>query len=151
MCNRKIIFLFLIQNICCEYSKEPSQSDGSFVYPKHMLNIIGKRIFTILHWNLCLSKPVESHSIVCVFIWSHRWYFHRSNDSNSVLHQPLQRSGKCRLLLSSAVIFHFNIWLILTCVHTTWIHARLRNLIWLQMDRIKTTDQKNRRFCLNWL
>ena len=25
VCNRKIIFLFLNQNICCGYSKEPSQ------------------------------------------------------------------------------------------------------------------------------
>ena len=28
--------LFLIQNICCGYSKEPSQGDGSFEHQKHM-------------------------------------------------------------------------------------------------------------------
>ena len=50
MCNRKIIFLFLIQNICCGYSKEPSEWDGSFEHPKLMLNIIDKQIFTILRW-----------------------------------------------------------------------------------------------------
>ena len=43
VCYRKIIFLLLIQNICCGYAKEPSQ-DGS----KHTLNIVGMKIFTIL-------------------------------------------------------------------------------------------------------
>ena len=32
-------------------SKEPSQWDGSFEHPKHMLKLIGKKIFTILHSN----------------------------------------------------------------------------------------------------
>ena len=50
VCNEKIIFLFLDQNICCGYSKEPSQWDGSFELPKHMLKIMGKKIFTILSW-----------------------------------------------------------------------------------------------------
>ena len=36
-------------NICCGYSNEPSHLDGNFVHPKHMLKIIGKKIFTILH------------------------------------------------------------------------------------------------------
>ena len=45
---QKIIFLFLNQYICCEYSKEPSQRDGSFEHPKHMLKLMGKKIFTIL-------------------------------------------------------------------------------------------------------
>ena len=58
VCNRKIIFLFLNQNICCGYSKEPSQWDGSFEHPKHMLKIMGKKIFTLYAENFCLSKPV---------------------------------------------------------------------------------------------
>ena len=33
---QKVFFLFLNQNICCGYSKEPSQW-GSFEHPKHML------------------------------------------------------------------------------------------------------------------
>ena len=33
--NRKIIFLFINQNICCGYSKEPPQWNGSFEHPKH--------------------------------------------------------------------------------------------------------------------
>ena len=44
--TRKIIFLFLNQNICFGCSKEPSRWDGSFEHPKHMLKIIGKKIFT---------------------------------------------------------------------------------------------------------
>ena len=48
--NENFIFLFLNQNICCAYSKEPSQWDGSFEHPKHMLKLMGKKIFTILPW-----------------------------------------------------------------------------------------------------
>ena len=34
----------VILNICCVYSKEPSQSDGSFEHPKHMFKLMGKKI-----------------------------------------------------------------------------------------------------------
>ena len=47
--TKKLIFLFLNQNICCEYSKDPSQWDGSFEHPKHMLKLMGKKMFTISH------------------------------------------------------------------------------------------------------
>ena len=50
--NYKLIFLFFNQNICCGYSKEPSQRDGSFVHPKHMLKLIGKKILTIYFKNV---------------------------------------------------------------------------------------------------
>ena len=50
--NKKIIFLFLNQNICCGYSKEPSQLDRSFKHPKHMLKLMGKKICTILRTNI---------------------------------------------------------------------------------------------------
>ena len=46
--HKKMISLFLNQNICCGYSKEPSHWDGSFEHPKHMLKRMGKKIFTIL-------------------------------------------------------------------------------------------------------
>ena len=60
VCNEKLIFLFLNQNICCRYSKEPSQWDGSFEHPKHMLKIMGKKIFTILRAkNLFLSTETN--------------------------------------------------------------------------------------------
>ena len=38
---QKVNFLFLSQNICCGYSKEPSKWDGSFEQPKHMLKTDG--------------------------------------------------------------------------------------------------------------
>ena len=51
--NENLIFLFLNQNICCGYSKEPSQWDGSFKHPKHMLKLMGKKI-TFLCWKFLL-------------------------------------------------------------------------------------------------
>ena len=45
--SKKIIFLFLNQNICCGYSKEPSRWDGSFEHQKHMLKLLGKKILQI--------------------------------------------------------------------------------------------------------
>ena len=44
----KLFSLFLILNICCGYSKEPSQWDGSFEHPKHMFKLMGKKIIKIL-------------------------------------------------------------------------------------------------------
>ena len=63
MHNRKIIFLFLNHNICCGYSKEQSQWDGSFEHPNHMLNIMGKKIFTILRWNFLFILTCELHVV----------------------------------------------------------------------------------------
>ena len=37
---RPDFFLFLNQNICCGYSKEPSQRGGSFEHPKHMFKLL---------------------------------------------------------------------------------------------------------------
>ena len=54
VCNRKIIYLFLNQNICCWYSKEPSQQDGSFERPKHVLKLMGKKIFAIFMMKICV-------------------------------------------------------------------------------------------------
>ena len=50
MCNENLIFLFLHQNICCGFSKEPTRWDGSFEHPKHMLKLMGKKIFICLRW-----------------------------------------------------------------------------------------------------
>ena len=51
----KIIFLFLNQNICCGYSKEPSQWDGSFEHPQHMFKWTGKKIITFFVLEKILS------------------------------------------------------------------------------------------------
>ena len=53
MRNLKSNNLFINQNICCGYSNEPSQRDGSFEQPKQMFELTGKKIFTILRSNGC--------------------------------------------------------------------------------------------------
>ena len=58
----KIIFLFLNQNICCGYSKEPSRWDGSFEHPKHMIKLMDKKIIAILHKLFLLNWP---YAILC--------------------------------------------------------------------------------------
>ena len=40
----QIILLFLNQNICYGYSKEPSQCDGSFEHPKLMIKQINMKV-----------------------------------------------------------------------------------------------------------
>ena len=44
----KLFFLFLNQNICCGYSKEPSQWYDSFEHPKHKFKLMGYEINAIL-------------------------------------------------------------------------------------------------------
>ena len=51
----KIFFLFLKQNICCVYSKEPYQLDGSFEHPKYMLKLMGKKYLQFYAKKFCLS------------------------------------------------------------------------------------------------
>ena len=48
VCNWKLFFLFLKQNICCGYSKEPSQWNDSFEQPKDMCKLMDKKIIAIL-------------------------------------------------------------------------------------------------------
>ena len=62
--NKNLIFLFLNQNICCGYSKEPSQWDGSFEHPKHMFKLMGKKIFTILPWKILVLESIST----CIYL-----------------------------------------------------------------------------------
>ena len=48
VCNRKLSFLFLNQNICCGYTKKTSRWDSSFEHPKHMFKLIDKKIIAFL-------------------------------------------------------------------------------------------------------
>ena len=57
MRNENLIFLFLNQNICCGYSKEPSCGDGSFEHPKQMFKLKGKKIIIILRYKFLLNWP----------------------------------------------------------------------------------------------
>ena len=50
---------FLIQNICCGYSKEPSQLDGSLEHPKHMFKLMGKKIIKVYANKISLSGPMH--------------------------------------------------------------------------------------------
>ena len=60
-CTKKLNFLFLNQNICCGYSKEPSQWDGSFKRPKNILKLIGNiYTFTLIFF---LSKHLIKGTI----------------------------------------------------------------------------------------
>ena len=59
MHSRKLFFLFLSNNICCGYSKEPSQGDGSFEHPKHMFKLMSKKIITIYTKIFCLTGPLR--------------------------------------------------------------------------------------------
>ena len=74
--NEILIFLFLNQNICCGYSKEPSQWDGSFEHPehmfsmrqffwKHMLNWWVRKYFQSYAQKFCLSKPMS----IVQYLW----------------------------------------------------------------------------------
>ena len=53
VCNQKIIFLILNQNICCGYSKEPSHWENSFEYPWLTFKLKDKKIITILCTEIC--------------------------------------------------------------------------------------------------
>ena len=82
MCSKKIISLYLNQNVCCEYSKQPSRWDGSFEHPKHMLKMMGKKIFTIVRGNfaylnlrtianfLWKHMLIKTYAVLCVWIFN---------------------------------------------------------------------------------
>ena len=57
----KFIFLFLNQNICCGYSKEPSYGDGAFEHPKHMLKLMDKKFFAILRSKILIISTYGLH------------------------------------------------------------------------------------------
>ena len=85
--NRNLIFLFLNQNICCGYSKEPSQWDGSFEHPKHKLKLMGKKIFTILLWNPCSSKLMCEHTSCSYSVQPSLWDFPLGRKANVSQHR----------------------------------------------------------------
>ena len=58
VCKWKLFFLFLNQNICCGYSKEPSRWDGSFEHPKHMFQLMDKKIIAIYANYFSLTGPL---------------------------------------------------------------------------------------------
>ena len=71
--TKKLIFLFLIQNICCGYSKELSHWNGSFEHPKHMIKLMGKKIFTSLRLNFLLIKTYDIDIIMNSHVENRCW------------------------------------------------------------------------------
>ena len=69
VCNRKMIFLFLNQNVCCGYSKELSQWDSSFEHQNHKLKVKGKKIFIILRWKILFISTYDP-IMMSVQVWS---------------------------------------------------------------------------------
>ena len=63
----KSFFLFLNQNICCGYSKEPSQWDGSIEHPKHKFKLMGKEINAILGAQMILIWTYEFVSYLLLY------------------------------------------------------------------------------------
>ena len=63
VCNETLFFLFLNQNICCGYSKEPSNWDGSLKHPKHMFKLRDKKIIAISRWKFWLNWPYVLNNI----------------------------------------------------------------------------------------
>ena len=61
----KSIFLFLNQNICCRYLKEPSQRYGSFEHPKYISELMTKKIITFLRSKSCLTGLMYH-----IYIWA---------------------------------------------------------------------------------
>ena len=114
--TRKLFFLFLNQNICCGYSKEPSQWDGSFEHPKHMLEIIGKKIFAILRWNFCC---VFTGMLVCVCT-----IFPTGEEGITSHFSGIQEYASCSLILS-------------TCSATKrWNREKLTKIFTLRMIKL---------------
>ena len=56
--------IFLIQNIWCGYSKEPSQLDGPLEHPNHMFKLMGKKIIKSLRNIISLSGSMNSNTSV---------------------------------------------------------------------------------------
>ena len=84
---------FSAKNICCGYSKEPSQQDGSFEHPKHMFKLMDKKILlniqnTCLNWwirKFCFTGPmllgcsfgITELLLKIVFMyWEWQWIHH---------------------------------------------------------------------------
>ena len=60
--NENLIFLFLNQNICCGYSKEPSQWDGSFEHPKTYVKTDGSENIYIFMLKIFVYLNLWSYS-----------------------------------------------------------------------------------------
>ena len=123
--NWKLFFLFLNQNICCGYSKEPSRWDDSFEHPKHMFNLIDKKIIAILHKLFLLNwpygvrspLPLKNHknigflSIICPDLLKSQSY-QASIQCWGIIGTPAKHHLKCVSLEGQWWPAHSNIWIL---------------------------------------
>ena len=63
VCNWKLFFLFLNQNICCGYSKNHLNETVLLSTQKHMFKLMDKKIIAILRWKYLLNWPYDPYSI----------------------------------------------------------------------------------------
>ena len=76
----KFIFLFLNQNICCGYSKEPSRWDGSFEHTKHMFKLMDNWPYesircqnNLFTFNYCKLQNKSVISVLSLFCYFFQW------------------------------------------------------------------------------
>ena len=102
--TKQLKFLFLNQNIilCCGYSKESSQWDGSFEHPKHMLNWWVRKCWRFYAQNFCLSKPMS-----LIYLYNNLWwlYIYRKclfhlNSYKGRVHYKKKRKETLKILLN---------------------------------------------------
>ena len=68
-----MILIFSNQSICCGYSKEQSQLDGTFEPPKYMLKLIDENILTFYtHFFCWIDLWLNIYMVICIFRTSYR-------------------------------------------------------------------------------
>ena len=124
--NWKLFFLFLNQNICCGYSKEPSRWDGSFEHPKHMFKLMDKKIIAILSKLFLLNWPYAVQQLHPNIL------FYSPSDPSGYFDQPGHLTVRSVSLLS-----------------THW-HTYIAKGFWLFHAHSKNSDQTGWKPRLIW-
>ena len=85
-CTWKLFFSFLNQNICCGYSKEPSQWDCSFEDPKHVLIAWQEKNCNFCTNKFCLTGPMDHFCMNFYFsVWWRGLYSENSRDEVTLI------------------------------------------------------------------
>ena len=90
----KLFFLFLIQSICCGYSKEPSRRDGSFKHPAHTYKLMYKKIITF-YANLFLNWSYVTKTHLSYYINFGPTFLQRNLLNISILYCCSFSSDQC--------------------------------------------------------
>ena len=103
----KIFFLFINQNICCGYSKEPSQWDGSFEHSQHVFKLIDKKMVLIL-----LSK------ILSLDVWMIGWKWQQAPNNHTLLYHMISHLG---LIMHHLFKLINQLWFTYLVLYPRWI------------------------------